>query len=153
MMNVRTGWIHPSFVSIKKCPNQQFHSSLVGEGRSEPGLATQHNTSRYNRGHGSASAGSRPPRPPVCPAQAEHILLCPLLLVYCPCIVHQWAVLAALAAADPARAHCPGLWRSDGSRTIVTVTVPVTVSLTSHSPGGDRGTTWSESCGSTRRPG
>ena len=105
-----------------------------------------HNTIHPDIIEDIAEAGSRPPRPPVCPAQAEHILLCPLLLVYCPRIVHQWAVLAALAC----RA-CPrplsGLWRSDGSRAIVTVTV------TSHSPGGERGTTWSQSCGSTRGPG
>ena len=87
MWNVRTGLIQPLFNSKNQTTDNTGEERLE---REPQWVEAEHNTISpdiMERTEGRAEAGEASGL--WCPAQAEHILHCPLLLVYCPRIVHQ----------------------------------------------------------------
>ena len=115
MWNVRTGLIQPLFNSKNETTDNTGEDGEAGE-RASVWVEAEQNTISpdiMERAEGRAEAGEASGL--WCPAQAEHILHCPLLLVYCPSIVHQ-----SVSPLCPARSARAIVRTGDGSRALST---------------------------------
>ena len=112
MWNVRTGLIQPLFNSKNETTDNTGEAGRLKRASVE---AEQNTISPdiMERAEGRAEAAEAGGL--WCPAQAEHILHCPLLLVYCPSIVHQ-----SVSPLCPARSARAIVRTGDGSRALST---------------------------------